>query len=80
MLTLIKQSSWKISERTENSTVFYEQLGDLNVNLLKYNNNNDSPINWFIDSLAPIFFIPYNLQPTWLTGHSKTPTYQQHFF
>lgn len=64
MLTLIKQSLEKLVKEQKTQLFFYEQLGDLNVNLVKYNNNNDSPINRFIDSFAPIFFIPYNLQPT----------------
>ena len=45
-------------------------IGDFNVNLLNYNNHN--PTNEFLDSLAPNSFIPYTLQPTRLTSHSKT--------
>lgn len=56
MLALIKQSLEKLVKEQKTQLFFYEQLGDLTVNLLNYNNNNDSPINRFIDSLAPIFF------------------------
>ena len=44
-------------------------LGDFNVNLLNYNNHN--PPNEFLDSLASNSFLPYILQPTKLTSHSK---------
>ena len=43
--------------------------GDFNVNLLNYNNHN--PTNEFLDSLASNSFLPYILQPTKLTSHSK---------
>ena len=45
-------------------------IGDFNVNLLNYNNHN--PTNEFLDSLASNSFVPYILQPTRLTSHSKT--------
>ena len=45
-------------------------LGDFNVNLLNYNDHN--PTNEFLDSLASNSFVPYILQPTRLTSHSKT--------
>ena len=45
-------------------------LGDLNVNLL--NNNDYTPTNKFLDSLASNSVIPYILQPTKITDHSET--------
>ena len=52
----------------ENKQVFL--LGDFNVNLLNYNDH--QPTNEFLDSLASNSFIPYILQPTRITSHSKT--------
>ena len=45
-------------------------LGDFNVNLLNYNENNQT--NKFLDSLASNSFIPLMLQPTRITSHSNT--------
>ena len=45
-------------------------LGDFNINLLNYNVH--QPTNDFLDSLASNSIIPYILQPTRLTSHSKT--------
>ena len=45
-------------------------LGDFNTNLLNYNVH--QPTNDFLDSLASNSIIPYILQPTRLTSHSKT--------
>ena len=45
-------------------------LGDFNINLLNYNDH--QPANEFLDSLASNSFIPYILQPTRITSHSKT--------
>ena len=45
-------------------------LGDFNINLLNYNIH--QPTNDFLDSLASNSIIPYFLQPTRLTSHSKT--------
>ena len=45
-------------------------LGDFNINLLNYNIH--QPTNDFLDSLASNSIIPYILQPTRLTGYSKT--------
>ena len=45
-------------------------LGDFNINLLNYNVH--QPTNEFLDSLASNSIIPYILQPTRLTSHSKT--------
>ena len=45
-------------------------LGDFNVNLLNYNNHNST--NESLDSLLSNSFVPYMLQPTRLTSHSKT--------
>ena len=45
-------------------------LGDFNVNLLNYNEHNQT--NEFLDSLASNSFIPLILQPTGITSHSNT--------
>ena len=45
-------------------------LGDFNVNLLNYNEHNQT--NEFLDSLASNSFIPLILQPTKITSHSNT--------
>ena len=45
-------------------------LGDFNINLMNYNVHN--PTNEFLDSLASNSFLPYILQPTRITSHSKT--------
>ena len=44
--------------------------GDFNIDLLNYNENQLT--NEFLDSLASNCIIPYILQPTRLTSHSKT--------
>ena len=44
-------------------------LGDFNVNLLNYNEHNQT--NEFLDSLASNSFIPLILQPTRITSHSN---------
>ena len=44
-------------------------LGDFNINLLKYNEH--QPTTEFLVSLASNSFLPYILQPTKLTSHSK---------
>ena len=45
-------------------------LGDFNVNLLNYNEHNQT--NEFLDSLASNSFIPLILQPTRITSNSNT--------
>ena len=45
-------------------------LGDFNVNLLNYNEHNQT--NEFLDSLASNSFITLILQPTRITSHSNT--------
>ena len=45
-------------------------LGDFNVNLLNYNEHNQT--NEFLGSLASSSFIPLILQPTIITSHSNT--------
>ena len=52
----------------EQKSVFL--LGDFNVNLLNYNEHNQT--NEFLDSLAFNSFIPLILQPTRITSHSNT--------
>ena len=49
-------------------TVFL--LGDLNVDLLKYEQNKAT--NEFLDTLSSIMFLPYIIQPTRITFHSKS--------
>ena len=63
----------KISK--EQKSVFL--LGDFNINLMNYNVHN--PTNEFLDSLASKSFLPYILQPTRITSHSKT-LIQQHIY
>ena len=64
--SLINQLLDKISK--EQKQIFL--LGDFNINLLNYNEH--QPTNEFLDSLASNSNIPYILQPTKLTSHSKT--------
>ena len=45
-------------------------LGDFNINLLNYNDN--QPTDDFLDSIASNYFIPYILHATRITSHSKT--------
>ena len=47
-------------------------LGDFNINLLNYNDN--QPTNGFLDSLASDSFVSYILNPTRITNNSKTLT------
>ena len=51
----------------EHKSIFF--LGEFNVNLLNYNENNQT--NEFSDSLASNSFIPLILQPTRITSHSN---------
>ena len=52
----------------EQNSIFL--LRDFNVNLLNYNEHNET--NEFLDSLASNSFIPLILQPTTITSHSNT--------
>ena len=52
----------------EQKSVFL--LGDFNVNLLNYNEHNQT--NEFLDPFASNSFRPLNLQPTRITSHSST--------
>ena len=61
-----KQSSSEVSKEQKSVLL----LGDFNINLLNYNVH--SPTNEFLDSLASNSFLPYILQPTRITSHSKT--------
>ena len=45
-------------------------LGDLNVDLMHYNEY--KPTNEFLDSLASNFYLPYIIQPSSHTSHSRT--------
>ena len=51
----------------EQKSVFL--LDDFNVNVLNY--NNDNPTNEFLNFLASNSFVPYILQLTRITSHSK---------
>ena len=52
----------------EQKTIFL--LGDFNVDLLKYEQHKAT--NEFLDSLSSYMFLPYNIQPTRITFHSKS--------
>ena len=60
----------KLLENTpkEQKSIFL--LGDFNVNLVNYNEHNET--NEFLDFLASNSFIPLFLQPTRITSHSNT--------
>ena len=70
LLTLIKiiLTLFLTKLSKENKQVFF--LGDFSIDLLNYNDH--QPTNEFLDSLASNSFLPYILQPTRLTSHSKT--------
>ena len=55
-------------ESNKQKSVFLS--GDFNINLLNYNVHN--PTNKFLDSSAPNSFLPYILQQSRITSHSKT--------
>ena len=57
-------------EKISKEQKFVFLLGDFNINLMNYNVHN--PANQFLDSLASNSFLPYILQPTRITSHSKT--------
>ena len=60
----------KLLENISKEQTFMFLLGDFNVNLLNYNEHNQT--NEFLDSLASNSFIPSILQPTRITSHSNT--------
>ena len=60
----------KLLENTSKEQKSTFLLGDFNVNLLNYNEHNET--NEFLDSLASNLFIPLILQPTRITSHSNT--------
>ena len=45
-------------------------LGDFNIDLMHYNEHN--PTNEFLDSLASNSYLPYIIQPSQRTSHSRT--------
>ena len=59
---------WILLTSKEQQSIFL--LGDFNVNLLNYNDHNET--NEFLDSLASNSFIPLILQPIRTTSHSNT--------
>ena len=59
----------KLSENISKEQKSTFLLGDFNVNLLNYNEHNQT--NEFLDSLASNSFIPLILQPTRITNHSN---------
>ena len=60
----------KLLENTSKEQKSILLLGDFNVNLLNYNEHNET--NDFLDSCASNSFIPLILQPTRITSHSNT--------
>ena len=60
----------QLLENISKEKKIYFLLGDFNVNLLNYNEHNQT--NEFLDSLASNLFIPLILQPTRITSHSHT--------
>ena len=62
----------KLLENTSKEQKSTFLLGDFNINLLNYNEHNET--NDFLDSLASNSFIPLILQPTRITSHSNTLT------
>ena len=66
--SLINQLLDKISNEQKQ----FFLLGDFNINLLNYTEH--QPTNEFLDSLASNSIIPYILQLTRITSHSKTLT------
>ena len=60
----------KLLENTSKEQKSIFLLGDFNVNLLNYNEHNET--NEFLDSVASNSFIPLILQPTRITSHSNT--------
>ena len=60
----------KLLENISKEQKFVFLLGDFNVNLLNYNEHNQT--NEFLDSLASSSFIRLILQPTRITTHSNT--------
>ena len=60
----------KLLENISKEEKSFFLLGDFNVNLLTYHENNET--NEFLDSLAFNSLIPLILQPTRITSHSNT--------
>ena len=60
----------KLLENISKEQISVFLLGDFNVNLLNYNEHNQT--NEFLDSLASNSFTPLILQPTRITSHSNT--------
>ena len=67
-LTLINLNPLLDKLSKKNKQVFL--LSNFNITLLNYNDHH--PTNEFLDSLVSDSFLPYVLQPTRLTSHSKT--------
>ena len=60
----------KLLENISKEQKFIFLLGDFNVNLLNYNEHNQT--NEFLNSLASNSFVPLILQPNRITSHSNT--------
>ena len=60
----------KLLENISKEQKYIFLLGDFNVNLLNYNEHNQT--NEFLYSLASNSFMPLTLQPTRITSHSNT--------
>ena len=69
-LLLLKLSTPKNQILLWESFTDIHLIGDFNVNLLNYNEHNQT--NEFLDSLASNSFIPLILQRTRITSHSNT--------
>ena len=63
-------ADFNLLEKTSKEQKSIFLLGYFNVNLLNYNEHNET--NEFLDSLASNSFIPLILQPTRITSHSNT--------
>ena len=63
----------QLLENTSKKQKSFFLLGDVNVNLLNYNEHNQT--NEFLNSLASNSIIPLILKPTRITSHSNTLIY-----
>ena len=69
-VTNLNYLDYKLLENISKEQKSIFLLGDFNVNLLNYNEHNQT--NEYLDSLASKSFIPLILQPTSITSHSNT--------
>ena len=64
----IRQQSYEKKINQEQKAVFV--LGDFNIDLMHYNEH--KPTNEFLDSFASNSYLPYIIQPSRHTSHSRT--------